>query len=115
MTKYNQDFEMHQGDTKQITITIVDENGTPKNLTGSTKKWEAYIKDQTTAVIAKTDGDISLVTVNGTNDSLRFTIDPVDTAGLLGLYAFEAEVVDASSNVSTVARGTMMIRNQLIS
>ena len=114
MTKYNQDFTMHQGDTKQITIAVVDESDVAKNLTGSTQRWRAYDQDQTTAVITKADGDITLVNVDGTNDGLRFTIAAADTAGLLGLYAFEAEVVDTSSNVSTVARGTVTIRNQLI-
>jgi len=112
MTKYSQDFEMHQGDTKQITFAVVDESAVAKNLTGSTQQWKAF--DGTVAKITKPNSDISLVNVAGTNDGMRFTIDPADTAGLLGLYSFEAEVVDSSSNVSTVARGTVTIRNQLI-
>ena len=114
MTKYSQDFEMHQGDTKQITIAVVDESDVAKNLTGSTQRWQAWLGDATAVKITKADGDISLVNVAGTNDGIRFTIDAADTTGLLGLYAFEAEVVDSSSNVSTVARGTVTIRNQLI-
>ena len=112
MTKYNQNFEMHQGDTKQITIDVVDENDVAKNLTGSTQRWQA--NDGTTIKITKSDSDISLVNVNGTNDGLRFTIAPADTVGLLGLFPFEAEVVDSASNISTVTRGTVTIRNQLI-
>ena len=113
MTTNAQDFEIYQGDTKQITIKVTDENGVAKTLTGSSQLWKAY--DGATVKISKADVDISLVSVDGTNDAIRFTIDPSDTSSLTaGAYTHEAEVTDSSSNVSTVARGTMTIRDDLV-
>ena len=113
MTKNAQDFEVYQGDTKQVTITITDEAGAALTLTGSSQKWEAF--DGATAAIQKADVDISLVSVDGTDDAIRFTIDPADTATLTaGTYAHEAEVTDSTSNVSTVTRGTMTVRDDLV-
>lgn len=113
MTTYAQDFEVYQGDTKQITIKVTNEAGAAKTLTSSTQAWKAY--DGATVKISKADVDISLVSVDGTDDAIRFTIDPSDTSSLTaGTYTHEAEVTDSSSNVSTVTRGTLTIRDDLV-
>ena len=45
MTEYAQDFEVFQGDNKEITIPITDEAGAAKTISGSTQKWEAFDPD----------------------------------------------------------------------
>ncbi len=117
MTEIKQNFEITQGDTGQITIEVTDELGVPKDLTGSTKRWQAF-DDSGVAVIAKANSDISLVKVNGgvgELDALRFTIDPADTVSLSPKsYSHEAETIDSSSNVSTVTKGKMLVLKQLL-
>ena len=113
MTEYAQDFEIFQGDTKEITIPITDENNAAKTLTGSSQKWEAF--DGTTRVIQKTDAQITLVSKNGTDDAIRFTLDPADTAILAAKeYDHEVEIMDSAGNVGTVTRGKMTVRDDLI-
>ncbi len=112
MTEKKQNFTVIQGDTKVMTIDVVDEAGSPKNLTGSTKRWKAFDKVGVEK-ISKADGDITLVNVAGTNDGLRFTLTPSDTVNLApGPYPHEAEVVDSGSNVSTVTKGTLLVEKE---
>ena len=114
MTEYAQDFEVFQGDTKQITIPITDENKAAKTLTGSTQKWEAF--DGATLKIQKTNADISLVSIApDTDNAIRFTLTPGDTVALAAKeYDHEAEITDSGGNVSTVTRGKMTVRDDLI-
>lgn len=116
MTEYAQDFEVFQGDKRRITIPITDEAGAAKTLTGSTQRWQAHDKDTGLVVITKTDGDISIVSVSpDTNNAISFDLDPADTLSLEAKgYDHEAEIVDQSSNPSTVTRGTMTVRAHLI-
>ena len=124
MTEYAQDFEVFQGDTRQITIPITDEAGAAKTITGSTQRWQAHDKTSGLVVVAKTDGEISIVSVApASNNAIRFTLDPADTLSLEATsdadpqskkYDHEVEIVDSSSNPNTVTRGTMTVRKHLI-
>jgi hypothetical protein len=113
MTKYRQDFEIHQGDHKQVTFAVVDEAGAAKALTSSTQEWRAY--QGATVKITVLNAAISLVNVDGTDDGVRFTLAPADTSALdPGVYQHELEVTDSGGNVSTVTRGTMTVKDDLV-
>lgn len=116
MTEYAQDFEVFQGDHRQITIPITDEAGLAKTITGSTQRWEAFDPATGVRAIQKSDTDISIVTVApGTNNAIRFTLVPADTASLAAKeYDHEAEIADIGGNVSTVTRGKMTVRDDLV-
>lgn len=116
MTEFAQDFEVFQGDAKEITIPITDEDGVAKTLTGSTQRWQAHDRDSGAVVVTKDDGDITLVSIPPeTDNAIRFDLDPEDTLELEAKdYDHEAEIVDSESNPSTVTRGTMKVRAHLI-
>lgn len=111
MTELNQNFTHVKGDTRELTIPVVNEAGNPVDISGSSARWRAVTE---TPVIKSTAGaTISLVRVNGALgelDALRLTIQPVDTISLKsGNYRHEAEVVDLLGNVSTVTKGVMKL------
>ncbi len=114
MTKTAQDFECYQGETKQVTINTDDGNGDPKTLTGGTIIWEVFRSREDPrpeAVLKKSGADITLVDVDGTDDGIRFTIDPADNARLSGAYEHEARAKDAAGNEAVVAVGTMTVKS----
>jgi len=115
MTVTQQDFTLYVGQTKEVTIPVVDAAGVPLNMTGYTKEWGMWrsaLNVQAEAVMTKADGDITLVNVNGTNDGLRFTITAAQAFALLGLqgrYYHEARVKDASGKEGPVTTGTVTV------
>ena len=117
MTEIKQNFSVTQGDVYEVTITVKDENGVAKDLTGATKRWAAF-NSLGVAVISKADVEISLVRVNGgvgELDALRFNLAGADTVSLAAAnYRHEAETVDVSSNRSTVTKGIMKVEAQLL-
>lgn len=116
MTEFAQDFEVFQGDAKEITIPITDEFGVAVDLTGSSQRWQAHEKENGPVVITKADANITIVSVApDTSNAIRFSLVPADTQALEAKdYDHEAEIVDASANPSTVTRGTMTVRDDLI-
>ena len=115
MTKNNQSFEITQGQTLQVTVNV-DASGstTAATLTGATLGFWAgsdanIIATDADLIYASTD--MSLVSVDGTNDGIRFTIQSTDSAGLTaGSYFFEVWAKDTSSNVAPVATGFMNVK-----
>jgi hypothetical protein len=113
MTKTAQTITLYQGETKQITIAVVDGAGAAKNLTGATVIWEAFRSREDPrpeAVIKKSGAQITLVNSAGTNDGIRFTLNPKDTARLEGDYAHEARVIDTTPDEAVVAEGTLTVK-----
>lgn len=113
MTKRNQDFTMVEGDHKTPRFAITDNAGSPNTITGATPiSWVLAATPGGTALVTKTLalGQIAIVDKDGTDDAIEVTLLPVDTQGLgEGNYHHEAQVTDASGNVSTIARGTVTI------
>ncbi|WP_337102340.1 hypothetical protein [Paenibacillus sp. YIM B09110] len=102
MAAKNQNFEMFAGDTKSVTVTVAG-----VDLTGSTVKWAAKKS------IYNAEPDVYKDTTDGITlaDEGKFVIalEPEDTAALSGTYYHEAEVTDATGNVSTVLSGKITI------
>jgi hypothetical protein len=115
MTVGMQDFTLYVGQTKVVTIPVVDSLGAPLNMTGYTKEWglwQSAYDLQADAILSKADGAISLVNVNGTLDGLRFTISAAEALtlrGLEGRYYHEARVKDGSNNEGPVTIGTVTV------
>ena len=109
------DFEMHQGDTKRLRVTVVDETGAAKSLVGAQniRWWVARKVTSTTKLIQKsTTGGIVVNDASG--GILTIEIDPADTQAVSGEYYHELEVVDAADDVGTVLRGTMTVVRALV-
>lgn len=111
--KMAQNFQMVAGDSKTLVITVRNSVGDPVNITGSTIKWQAARSLGKASIISKTTSSgISLS--DPTNGIFTVTLNPDDTEDLRGVYHHEAQVTDASNNISTVLSGTMTIRPPLI-
>lgn len=107
------DHEMVQGDTVALDFSIVDAAGDAVDLTGATVRWQMSRSVQATAILSKSVG--SGITVTNAAGGL-FTVDlaPADTVDLAGTFYYEAEIIDASDNVSTVRTGQIKILPGLI-
>ena len=117
MTSVNQDVSMRSGDTKKIEI-IADELDSAGvvtgqiNLTGATIKWKAFDTSGVEKISKTTASGITILdTVGGKFEVL---LDPADTAALDGRFLHEAEVTDASGNVSTVTTGVLEIAKDFV-
>lgn len=101
MASLSQDFTMISGDTKYLDYTITM-TGT---LSGSTAKWVLYKN----GVVALTKTTTAGISITG-DTTLRVTLSPADTASLSGVYKHELQITDVSTNVCTVALGTVSIK-----
>jgi len=105
-------FEMFRGDTEILNIAIVNRQGDAVDLTGATAT--CVLRQPTapyTTLVTKTTEDA--ITVSGS--SLLVLLNPADTDDLApGLYLVEAEVQDYLDNVSTVIKGEMYIKREVI-
>ncbi len=113
MTKTAQDFELYQGETKQVTVNTDDSAGAAKAMTGGTATFGAYRNLESPkpeAVLKKTGGDVTFVNVDGTDDGIRFTVDPKDTARLSGDYPFIVDAVDSAGDEAVVSIGIMKVK-----
>ncbi len=113
MTKTAQDFELYQGETKEVTVNTDDAAGAAKVLTGGTATFGAYrsLEDpKPEVVLKKSGGDVSFVNVDGTDDGIRFTLDPKDSARLSGDYPFIVDAVDSAGDEAVVLAGTMKVK-----
>lgn len=112
MTVTDQDFSMYAGDSRTLTIAVVDGDGAAVNLTGASIEWGLWSDaDATTLLISKsTSSGITILTQSGdTLGKFRVTLAPADTSGLQGDYRHEAEVTDGAGNISTTTTGKATI------
>lgn len=107
MTSVNQDFNMYAGDSKDIVVTIVDEENNPLDLTEASIKW--VMKNKNTSVIKDSTNGAS---VDGS--TLHIKLEPEDTINLSGVFAQQGRIVDALGNVSTVFVGKITILKSLV-
>lgn len=116
MTKENQSLVIWAGQTMQITVNV-DAAGstTAQTLTGaSLGVWLSSNAAGTASDAAlsyfSTDTLVSLVSVDGTNDGIRFTIESTDSADLAGDYFYEVWAKDTSSDVAPVTTGKINVK-----
>ena len=112
MTKQAQNIEIYAGDTVNINVTVFDSdsNGLRKNIAGSVISWVLFDPDDTGVMLTKTTADAITIT-DGLNGELVIPLVPADTETLTpGSYRHEAEVTDASGNVSTAMTGDFIIK-----
>lgn len=108
------DITMFAGDTKTLQVTVKDENGDAVDLTGASIRWQASRSvNKRPADLEKSVGDGITIT-DATAGRFDVTLDSADTEDLRGDFYHEAEVIDASGNVSTVFTGTLTIEPTLI-
>ena len=107
MTKLNQTFTIHQGESRTITVTVTDATGAAVNLTGATLIWLMWrtVTDDSVE-LSKTP---TLVNVNGTNDGIEITLDPDDTKSLIPRTYYHECRVTIGSTQAVVFTGHMTV------
>jgi hypothetical protein len=101
MTTENQNFSMYQGETKNIIVTISNDDVINLDLTGSTVKW-ALVKSINfdSNVILKESPEILI-----SGNKITIPLKPFDTENLLGKFYHACELTDVQGNVSVLFTG----------
>ncbi|WEK53335.1 MAG: hypothetical protein P0Y55_12145 [Candidatus Cohnella colombiensis] len=104
-----QNFEMFAGDSIQIEVAVTDK-GEAVYLTGTTIKWALKRSVLKTANVALKTTASGIELTDPTDGKFQVTLNAIDTVSLKpGYYYHEAEITDASGNVSTIMTGTVAI------
>lgn len=110
------DFSMIRGDTKTLTVTLTNSNGSPLDLTDKTLTFTATRWGYSTGIV-KTEGDGIEVT-SALDGICEITIDPADTADLepdywggysLLSYTWDFQVENEAGEVRTPLRGRLKV------
>lgn len=111
MTKTAQDVTIYAGDTANLSVTVYDTDaGGYKNIANSTIAWVVFDPDSTGVLLAKTTADAITIT-DELNGLFAILLVPADTEDVSpGVYRHEAEITDASGNVSTALTGDFTIK-----
>jgi hypothetical protein len=104
------------GEDVSLPITVKDEAGDAIDITGTTPRF-AIARRPGGTVVAETGESPETITAELTTPAaglLTVTIPTEVTAGLLGTYYCETELEDGSGNFTTVARGYLTVRPQIV-
>jgi hypothetical protein len=109
MAMFDQDFEMFQGDTKQLVVSVVDGDGLAVDLSGATITWKLFkSKSGNVADVTKTIGN-GLTVTNATAGEFTVDLAEADTVNLIGTYFHEAKVQDIRGYKTVVMVGKVTI------
>ncbi len=117
MTVENQNFYMYRGDTKNLYITILDEdNGGYFDLTGASASWSLYDPNTDEILVTKTTLSGIDIFQPPTSGILIIHVLPTDTNLLIpaNYYFYEVEVVDAFDQVATVTTGYLNLKKSKV-
>jgi hypothetical protein len=106
-------FEMVSGDTKDIVVSVLDENDAVVPITGATAVFALSKTDFSPILFTKTVGS-GIVITDGPGGILTVTLVEADTESLIGQHYYEIELTDAAFKVSTIALGRITIRKNQI-
>lgn len=111
MAAIDQDFELYQGDTADVTITVrVPSTGTPKDISGSAVAWKA-VRQATCEEIAKvTPAGIDMTDAANGVIKLHFTHEETKEYRP-GRYDHVATVTDQAGDACTVTVGVLTIKS----
>lgn len=113
MATTGQNFELHQGDYKQIIITVLDENGEPLDLTGYSAIWCMHVQTLNDIVITKTTSD-GITISNPTSGELEIELEAVDTESLSArVYGHQCEIEDILGRHATVTTGYVKLHKSV--
>jgi len=108
MTKTGQNFSIYQGDSKEVYVTVLDENENNLDITSCTINWVMYKRYPENVVLTKTTASGIAITVPSSG-IFRMDFSPSDTESLLGDYNHEGEITDTNLNISTIFVGTVNV------
>lgn len=115
-------FDMHRGDTRAITYTVVDEAGVAVDISVAQFIWILAEQDASTAepqprpgstILTKTEVT-GVVIVDAPNGDIRIDIDSTDTVALRAPVTYYHEVqITLAGKVTTIAFGNITIKREI--
>lgn len=109
MAAKNQDFEMYQGDTQEVNITIKGPTGAVLDVSGATFKWAMKQTVYSTPIVTK-DTAAGITIIEALAGRIMIKLAPSDTQVVKAdKYYHECEMTDKFGNVSTIFVGTLTL------
>jgi hypothetical protein len=113
MTTINQDFEIWNNTSLNLTVSVTDDAGDEKSLAGCDITWVLYGDDLVTQ-ITKTNAPAGGITVTDeTGGVFVVALVPDDTDNLVGVYHHEARVDDGTNEVMVLTGVAIINRSQV--
>jgi hypothetical protein len=112
MAEFNQNFNMFQGDTKDLEIKVTGNDGEPLNLAGSLIEWRLYRSVKEAAAIYKSNqaaGGIEVIDAPGGIFQVHLSSEDTEEKNLLGKYQHEARITDVRGYIATILTGYVVI------
>jgi len=110
VTKRNQDFSMHLGESKTVFISLLNEDGTPFDSAGSTFEWWLAKTSHSDKLLQKKLGAGLVLDTGGIN----VILNSADTYDLIPeLYYHELKIYLGSTGLSVSTVGTVHLRPAL--
>ncbi len=106
-------FEMVSGDSKDIVVTVLDEQDQVVPITGASVVFILSRTEFSAALVTKTTG-AGIVITDDVGGVLTVSLVPADTEPLVGTHYFEIELTDVALRVSTIVVGRIDIRKNVI-
>lgn len=113
MTTFGKTIRMLEGESRLVTIKVVDQDGTPYDLSAADSVQWVVTSGPTSEsdLLAKNSGvDLSFVDVDGTNDGAQFKITSADSADLgAGTHHHELRVNEDADDSFVGVTGALEI------
>lgn len=103
--------DFYAGDSKQILVTVYDQNDNLFDLAGCEVSYAMWHPKTEVIVLQKSSTDANQIEILNptTNGVFAVNIKPTDTVRLNGEYRQQASIVDGSGNDVIVMTGRVMI------
>lgn len=106
-----QNVTMYSGDSKTLTISIVDSDGAAIDVsTAAAVVYAIADSSRGPALVTKTLAD----GVSVAGSTVTVTLEPDDTEDLAGVYYHELQITDDVGHVDTAMSGTITVRRDLV-
>jgi hypothetical protein len=111
MTVKGQNFEVFQGENKQLIIAVTDENGAALPLTGYDITWVMYNMTNGSILLQKSSDNLGEVSVDTPSSGyVTITLDSEDTENIVPkTYGHQCESIDAFAQHSMLTTGQVDI------
>jgi hypothetical protein len=106
-------FSYVAGTDITLEFTVTDQDDVAANIAGATPHFAAARAGEAVALSTEDVTAIATITSAATG-VFQVSIDAADTEDLLGTYRFQAQIEDASGDISTVARGFLTFTESLL-
>jgi len=107
------DFEIYSGDSKNLLVTVTDENNNPVNITGAQSiVWALISGDK--VILRKTLSSGEITIINGSGGIFKISIQAADTINLAGQYRHECRLVTADGASGLIFTGTVTVNKAYI-